>query len=122
MSTLYSRTAWSTRRDILITGIGKYINFNAISGALGYGIRDNAGTIEVKNNGGSWQSVATNASVLTPTESPDGNRITFTFTGQPKWITINGVSYYEGTGYIYAAFVVTLSSAPRTGAVIRGHF
>jgi hypothetical protein len=31
-----------------------YINFGNTSGTGGYGIRDNAGTIEIKNSGGSW--------------------------------------------------------------------
>jgi hypothetical protein len=60
---IYSKTAWSTKRDILITGISKYINFNAISGILGYGIRDNAGVIEVKNEGGNWSPVGTGSGV-----------------------------------------------------------
>lgn len=33
---------------------GGYFNFGATSGTTGYGIRDNAGVIEVKNSGGSW--------------------------------------------------------------------
>jgi len=32
----------------------QYINWGATAGSSGYGIRDNAGTIEIKNSGGSW--------------------------------------------------------------------
>lgn len=35
---------------------GSYINFGTSRGTLGYGIRDNAGTIQFKNAGGSWLS------------------------------------------------------------------
>jgi hypothetical protein len=31
-----------------------YFNFGSTTGTSGYGIRDNAGTIEIKNSGGSW--------------------------------------------------------------------
>jgi hypothetical protein len=40
--------------DILINGTSKYLNFNSVVGSSGYGFRDNAGVMEVKNNGGSW--------------------------------------------------------------------
>jgi len=40
--------------DDLGVGAGKYMNFGATRGSSGYGIRDNAGTIEIKNSGGSW--------------------------------------------------------------------
>ena len=44
--------------DFLINGVNKYLNFNTISGEAGYGIRDNAGTIEVKSSGGSWSAIS----------------------------------------------------------------
>jgi hypothetical protein len=34
-----------------------YLNFGATGGSAGYGLRDNAGTIEIKNDGGSWSSI-----------------------------------------------------------------
>ncbi len=42
--------------DIFLSGSSHYINFNAVTGSSGYGIRDNAGTIECKNSGGSWSA------------------------------------------------------------------
>ena len=45
--------------DILVRGANKYINFDSDTGDSGYGIRDNAGTIEIKSFGGSWAAVAT---------------------------------------------------------------
>jgi hypothetical protein len=35
-----------------------YINFGSTDGTSGYGIRDNSGTIECKNSGGSWAACA----------------------------------------------------------------
>lgn len=36
-----------------------YINFGATSGSSGYGIRDNAGTMEFKNSAGTWTALGT---------------------------------------------------------------
>lgn len=51
---LYLEVVWPEGRNILIRGINKYINFGTLSGTSGYGIRDNNGTIECKDSGGSW--------------------------------------------------------------------
>jgi len=40
--------------DILIKGTSKYLNFNTTVGSTGYGLRDNAGTMEFKDYGGAW--------------------------------------------------------------------
>lgn len=40
--------------DILLFGSNHYLNWGAVSGTNGYGIRDNAGSMEFKNSGGSW--------------------------------------------------------------------
>lgn len=45
-----------------------YINWGATSGVNGYGIRDNAGTLEAKNSGGSWLPLPTSATL--PTAAP----------------------------------------------------
>ncbi len=38
-------------------GSNAYLNFGATAGSSGYGIRDNAGALEFKNSGGSWQTL-----------------------------------------------------------------
>ncbi len=40
----------------------QYVNWGITSGTNGYGIRDNAGTIEFKNSAGSWAPIAASAS------------------------------------------------------------
>lgn len=40
-------------------GSNAYLNFGDTSGDSGYGIRDNAGTLEFKNDGGDWYSLQT---------------------------------------------------------------
>jgi hypothetical protein len=50
----YIESVYPAGVNILINGTDKYLNFNAVSGALGYGIRDNGGNLEFKNSGGAW--------------------------------------------------------------------
>lgn len=53
----YVESVWAEGRNVLINGTNKYLNFGSISGSSGYGFRDNAGTVEYKNSGGSWAGV-----------------------------------------------------------------
>ena len=55
-------TAWSKLAvfgDLFVEGSSRYLNFGTATGTSGYGFRDNAGTLEFKNSGGSWQGVTT---------------------------------------------------------------
>jgi hypothetical protein len=40
--------------DVFLEGSSRYLNFGTASGTVGYGLRDNAGTLEFKNSGQSW--------------------------------------------------------------------
>ena len=44
--------------DIRFSGSSRYINFAGVYGTNGYGIRDNAGSVEFKNSGGVWAGIA----------------------------------------------------------------
>ena len=50
----YLKTTGLNGYDVLINGLNRYLNFNTLSGSLGYGFRDNSGTMQFKNSGGSW--------------------------------------------------------------------
>lgn len=54
---LHLETSLPTGFNLLINGVSRYLNFGSTSGTSGYGFRDNAGTIETKNSGGSWASI-----------------------------------------------------------------
>lgn len=41
--------------DAILSGASHYINFGTTAGATGYGIRDNAGTMEFKDGTGAWR-------------------------------------------------------------------
>ncbi|TSC69505.1 MAG: hepHag family protein [Parcubacteria group bacterium Gr01-1014_56] len=40
--------------DLILSGSTNYLNFGTVAGSAGYGIRNNSGTLEYKNSGGSW--------------------------------------------------------------------
>ena len=50
----YIETVKPTGYDVLINGTDRYLNFKDVSGEDGYGFRDNAGVMEVKDDGGNW--------------------------------------------------------------------
>jgi len=49
---------------LLIYGTNKYVSFGSTYGNSGYGIRDNSGTLQVKNSGGSWANFATGSGTV----------------------------------------------------------
>ena len=44
--------------DAILEGTSRYLNFGTAINSSGYGIRDNAGTMEFKNNVGAWAGIA----------------------------------------------------------------
>lgn len=49
----------------LRSAASSYVNWGATQGEPGYGFRDNAGTIQVKNSAGSWANIVTGATLPT---------------------------------------------------------
>jgi hypothetical protein len=43
--------------NAVISTVSGYLNFGATVGSSGYGFRDNAGTMEFKNNNGQWRAI-----------------------------------------------------------------
>ena len=80
--------------SLLVAGVNKYINFNSTSGESGYGIRDNSGTIEIKNSGGSWNAPAAGGEANTSSNLGTGEGIF----GAKVGVDIRLKSLKEGTG------------------------
>ncbi len=59
----YIQTIGPSGYDLLINGTNHYLNFNTTVGSSGYGLRDNAGTMEFKNSGGSWAAIGSGAPI-----------------------------------------------------------
>ena len=57
---------------------GSYINFNTTDGTTGYGFRDNSGSVQFKNSGGSWSDF--------PTAAENSNTVRVdTYTSSGTW-------------------------------------
>jgi molecular chaperone GrpE (heat shock protein) len=50
--------------------------------------------------------------VETPTGTVNASNTVFTVTAEPKWVVADGVTYYDGAGYTYAALTITMDVAP----------
>lgn len=88
--------------DLLINGSNHYINFNTTVGTNGYGFRDNAGTMEYKNSGGSWVSFAGSAAGVSSINGLTG-----------------GITLAAGTGITLtpAGNTITIASSSSGGTV-----
>lgn len=64
--------------NAILNGVSRYLNFGTVAGSSGYGIRDNAGTMEFKNSGASWAAFATTSG------------------GSSQWTTSGSSIYYNG--------------------------
>jgi hypothetical protein len=53
----FNGNALSIIGNAIMSGSNRYLNFGITWGSSGYGIRDNAGTLEFKNSGGGWASI-----------------------------------------------------------------
>lgn len=100
---LATATAGNTP-TLALTGL-TYANFGLTAGATGYGIRDNAGSMEFKNSGGAWTAVATasnywarTGTVLTPATAGDTIEGMTTITFTADVIGDAGSSLYVSKG------------------------
>lgn len=95
----YIRTIKPTGYDILINGTDKYLNFNIDSGSSGYGFRDNGGTMEWKNSGGTWAAFGSGGGSGTVTSVDMSVPTGLTISGNP--ITTSGtLALGLDTGYV----------------------
>ena len=93
-----------------------YINFGDTDGSTGYGFRDNAGTIEYKNSGGSWATFGGSSTTLQGAygADADGGDTTISLTSADDSLIFTNPSS-AGTD---SAFLLRLSQANTTAAVV----
>ena len=60
--------------NAVVSGTG-YVNFGALESTSGYGFRDNAGSMEFKNSGGSWGAFGSSAGAVTSYTNTTNNRV-----------------------------------------------
>jgi len=107
--------------NVLIKGSNKYLNFNTTVGSLGYGFRDNAGSMEFKDSGGLWSAFGSGSSgggsSIWSTTTPD---LIYYYNGARKLVvggnatTTDVSNNFEVIGGLYTDEVTT------TGFTING--
>lgn len=87
-------------------------------------IERSASGIRVKDGGITAAKLVGGGVPETPTGDVDGVNDTFTVTRTPLYININGLNYYENSGYTLSGLTITLDSVliPPTGSIIRSHY
>jgi len=91
--------------------MGLVSNLNLVAGsnmAISYSKVNGQDTITFESTGGGGSGV----NVETPPESPNGVITVFTVSAEPKWVVADGITYYEGAGYSYAALEITMDVPP----------
>ena len=71
--------------NVVVSGSG-YVNFGIAESTSGYGIRDNGGTLQFKNSGGSWSAFGSSAGAVS----------SYTNTGNDRIITSAGTTVING--------------------------
>lgn len=79
--------------DVFIEGPSRYVNFGTEAGVGGYGIRDNSGTLQIKNQGTAWTNV------------------TLVDSGQTGWVP----RFYENSPNLQATSSIYISNAGYVG-------
>jgi site-specific recombinase XerD len=119
---------------------GDYLNFGLTDGTTGYGIRDNAGSMEFKNLSGSWAAIGTNwwdqvNGTIQPYNKTVDLLLGGTATSSAKFAVLNmnsgtptasvsagitGAAYLTGTGILAttAKQTLALGDATTTGNII----
>lgn len=93
--------------DIFAEGSNRYFNFGTATGTNGYGFRDNAGTLEFKNTGGTWQGVSTATSGPSFSVHKNGTNQTVT-SNTPTLITFSTETFDTNNNFSSNRFTPTV--------------
>ena len=119
----YVELIWYEGRDILIRGTNKHLNWGSTSGTSGYGLRDNAGSMEYKDSGGSWAGFS--AGSQTPwTANIDGGGYNLTNVDYITATGTNATSSFTAinVGTTTSAYAVNVQGAIQTDTAFYGDY
>lgn len=97
-----------------------YLNFGGNTiGDLGFGIRNNAGVMQFKNEVGAWTDFGAGGGgsgmfVEVPIGTVNSSNQSFTVTVVPKFIITDTGIYIENFGYTRSLFAITMDLFPNT--------
>jgi hypothetical protein len=92
--------------NILVRGSNKYVNFGVTVGDSGYGLRDNSGTMQFKNNSGSWTDIGSGSTGSDEKVKFNDGDPTAGYVAD-KVVAGTGISVAEGTGGNENKLVIT---------------
>lgn len=109
--------------DLLMRGVDRYINFGDDTGSTGYGIRDNAGTLQFKNNAGAWTNFGEGTWSFFATTWSTSPTLNSLITGGSVYnYTLKGTTRYRFVPSTYTAsadaFYSTFSAGTLSGLLI----
>ncbi len=107
-----------------------YVSFGTTSGSTGYGIRDNAGTMEYKNSGGSWTGIGSGGGTSAGSQydvqiagaSSDFAAVTgeFKYQSNTLYVGTGGISQAKTSGTPGVFTLYSNNSTDTTGAGLKG--
>lgn len=95
-----------------------YLNFGGLTiGDLGFGIRNNLGVMQYKNEAGAWTDFSAGGGgsgmfVETPVGTVNSSNLIFTVTVVPKFILTDTGIYIENFGYTRSVLTITMDLFP----------
>lgn len=90
--------------NAILSTVNGYLNFGTTVGSGGYGLRDNAGTMEFKNTGGDWQGIGSGGAAASTDLSVTFDGMTDPVSVSAKSAGISGVAK-QSTGLYRIAFI-----------------
>lgn len=84
--------------NLLLSGASRYLNFGTATSSAGYGIRDNAGTMEFRNSNGQWRSLLASTGVTSIQFADGTTQTTAAPAGGVTGYTLASCSPYQGGG------------------------
>jgi len=95
-----------------------YFNFGTVAGTLGYGIRNNAGTIEYKNSGGTWGTITTTGTANTWAAQQTFTLAPIFSSGTANRVVALDSSKALTTSFVSADLMGSLTNETGTGVVV----
>jgi hypothetical protein len=110
--------------NAILSGASHYLNFGSTAGSVGYGFRDNAGTMEFKSSGGAWTAMSGASSSPSMTDAYFSSRGLWASQlgrlGEQFWVnsTVTGSGWLQSANFICPSGSVSVGMSFAVGTNI----